>query len=89
MRGIATVIAVTFSSVIVFTLVAPAMLEPLAEIVIQNPAVQDSVIDEQGFVDGLLSSVLMWGPMIVLASGVISAVVYYLRRERTAARRRP
>lgn len=86
MRGIATVIAVGFISIIAFGIVAPAMLEPIAEIVLQDSAVQSSAIDEEAFVDGLLRSLLMWAPLFVLASGVVSAVVYYLRRERTGRR---
>lgn len=86
MRGVATVIAVAIISIISFGLVAPALLEPIAQIVLQDSAVQASVIDEQSFVDGLLRSLLMWAPLFVLASGVVSAVVYYLRRERTGRR---
>lgn len=88
MRGIATVIAVGFISVILFGVFAPAALEPIAEIVLQDEAVQDNVIDEQGFVDGLLSSTLVWAPLFVLGSGVVSAVVWYMRRDRRARRRR-
>jgi len=86
MRGIATVIAVGFISIIAFGLVAPAMLEPIAEIVLQDEAVQNSALDEQSFVNGLLNSLLMWAPLFVMASGVVSAVVYYSRRERTGRR---
>jgi len=54
---------------------------------IQSQAVQASQIDGQAFVDRLLRSLLVWAPLFVLASGVVSAVVYYFRRERTATRR--
>lgn len=87
MRGIATVISVGFISMLLFGIFAPSALEPIAEMVIQDEAVQDSVIDEQGFVDGLLRSLLVWAPLFVLGSAVVSAVVYYFRRERRAARR--
>lgn len=89
MRGIATVIAVGFVSVLLFGIFAPAALEPLAEMVVQDDAVQDSALDHQGFVDGLLNSLLVWAPLLVLFSGVVSAVVWYFRRERRAATRRP
>jgi len=82
MRGIATVLFVGFVSIILFGIVAPAVLEPVAEIMIQSQAV-----DGQAFVDRLLRSLLVWAPLFVLASGVVSAVVYYFRRERTATRR--
>lgn len=88
MRGIATVISVGFISVLLFGIFAPSVLEPIAETVLQDSAVQDSVVDEQGMVDGLLRSLLVWAPLLVLFSGVASAVVWYLRRERHAAARR-
>ena len=87
MRGIATVIAVGFISILLFGIFAPAALEPIAEHVLQDAAVQSSVIDEQGFVDGLLRSLLVWAPLFVLGSAVVSAAVWYFRRERRAARR--
>jgi len=36
----------------------------------------------------MLRSILVWAPLFVLAGGVVSAVVFYFRRERTAGRRR-
>jgi len=87
MRGIATVLFVGFVSIILFGIVAPAILEPVAEIFIQNAAVQASQIDGQAFVDRMLRSLLVWAPLFVLASGVVSAVVYYFRKERSATRR--
>lgn len=87
MKGIATVIGVGFVSILLFGIVAPAVLEPVAQIFVQNEAVQASQIDGQGFVDSLLSALLMWAPLLVLGSAVASAVVWYTRKERTARRR--
>ena len=87
MRGIATVIAVGFVSIILFGIVAPTIIEPIAEIFVQDSAVQASQIDGQGFVDGLLSSLLLWAPLMVLGSAVVSAIVWYFRRERVGVRR--
>ena len=86
MRGIATVIIVGFTSIAMFGIFAPAVLEPLAETVLQNQAVQSSPVDASGFVNGLLRTVLMWGPVITIGAAVASAVVYYLRRERVGRR---
>lgn len=87
MRGIATVIAVGFVSIILFGIVAPAVLEPIVEVFIQSEAVQNSPIDAQGYANSLLRSVLVWAPLLVLGSGVASAVVWYFRRERVGVRR--
>jgi len=88
MRGIGTVLFVGFMSLILFGIVAPTILEPVAEVVIQDTAVQSSQIDAQAFVDRLLRSLLVWAPLFVLASGVVSAVVFYFRKERISERRR-
>lgn len=88
MRGIATVIFVGFVSVILFVLVAPQLLEPIAEAVATDSAVQSGAIDIDQYVDRLLTVLLVWSPLFVLGASVISAVVFYLRRERTSTRRR-
>jgi len=80
MRGIGTVIFVGFVSALLFGVVAPAVVEPVAEVFVQQmPA--GTGIDAQTFADRMLTSVLVYAPLIVLAVGVLSAVVYYLRRE--------
>lgn len=88
MRGIATAIFVGFVSIIVFGIVAPAILEPIAQLFVQDAAVQAGPVDAQSFADSLLRALLMWAPLLVLASGVVSAIVYYFRKERSATRRR-
>lgn len=88
MRGIATVISVAFVGILLFGIVAPNILEPIAQFVVQDPAVQNSPIDAQAVANGILSSVLKWGVLLTLLAGVASAIVFYLRRERTGARRR-
>lgn len=87
MRGIATVLFVGFVSIILFGIVAPAMLEPVAQVFLNDPAVQSSSFGAD-YVDSMLRSILVWAPLFVLAGGVVSAVVFYFRRERTAGRRR-
>lgn len=82
MRGIATVIAVGFFSIILFGIVGPTMLEPIAETFVQDPAVQDSPIAAQEYADSLLTALLVYAPLLVLGSGVVSAIVWYFRRER-------
>ena len=89
MRGIATVISVGLVSILLFTIFAPAAVEPVAEVVLQDSAVQNSAIDEQSFVDSMLNSLLVWAPLFVLGSAVVSAFVWYTREERRAVRRRP
>lgn len=86
MRGIGTVIYVGFICAILFVVVAPAVLEPIIDIVVADPAVQAFGLDASAFSDGLLRSVVVWGPLFVLGSGVVSAVVWYFRKERTSRR---
>ena len=87
MRGIGTVIFVGFVSALLFGVVAPAVVEPVAEVFVQQmPA--GTGIDAQAFADRMLTSVLVYAPLIVLAVGVLSAVVYYLRRESRPRRAR-
>jgi len=86
MRGIGTVIFVAFVSIILFGVVAPAVVEPVAQVFVeQMPA--GTGIDASTYADRMLTSVLVWAPLITLGVGVASAVVYYLRREQRATRR--
>lgn len=86
MRGIATVLVVGFVSIILFGVVAPAVIEPVAEVFVQQmPA--GSGIDATEYADRMLTSVLVWAPLVVLGAGVASAAVFYLRRERRSTRR--
>jgi len=86
MRGIGTVIFVAFVSVILFGVVAPAVVEPVAQVFVeQMPA--GTGINAQEYADRMLTSVLVWAPLITLALGVASAVVYYFRKEQRATRR--
>jgi len=87
MRGIATVIFVGFISIILFGIVAPSILEPIVQVFINDAAVQNSQIDANTYADRMLKSLLVWAPLLVLGSGVASAVVWYFRRERRSARR--
>lgn len=87
MRGIATVIVVGFVSLLLFGVIAPGILEPVAQVVVQEMPAESGVLDATDFADRLLTSVLVWAPLVVLAAGVASAVVWYLRRERRSARR--
>ena len=60
--------------------IGTVLFEPVAEVFVQQmPA--GTGIDAQAFADRMLTSVLVYAPLIVLAVGVLSAVVYYLRRE--------
>jgi len=86
MRGIGTVIFVAFVSIILFGVVAPAVVEPVAEVFVQQMP-SGAGIDAQEYADRMLTSVLVWAPLITLALGVASAVVYYFRREQRATRR--
>jgi hypothetical protein len=88
MRGIATVIFVGFISILLFGIVAPAVLEPLVDVLVNDPAVADFAgIDADSWSNNLLRSLLVWAPLLVLGSGVVSAIVWYFRRERRTARR--
>jgi len=54
--------------------------------VITDPAVQSSSVDGTGIADNMLSTLLVWAPLFVLGSGVVSAVVWYFRKERATRR---
>jgi hypothetical protein len=86
MRGIGTVIFVAFVSIILFGVVAPAVVEPVAQVFVQQMP-SGTGIDAQTYADRMLTSVLVWAPLITLGLGVASAVVYYFRREQRATRR--
>jgi len=86
MRGIGTVIFVAFVSIILFGVVAPAVVEPVAEVFVEQMP-SGTGIDPQTYADRMLTSVLVWAPLITLALGVASAVVYYFRKEQRATRR--
>jgi hypothetical protein len=85
-RGLATVIFVGFVSIILFGLIAPAILEPIVDVVVNDPAVQSSPVAGTDIADNMLSALLVWAPLFVMGSGVASAVVWYFRRERTSRR---
>ena len=87
MRGIGTVIFVGFVSALLFGIVAPAVVEPIAQVFVeQMPAGGDGggsagLIDANSYSNRMLDVVLVYAPLIVVAVGILSAVVYYLRRE--------
>lgn len=85
MRGIATVIFVGFISILLFGVFAPAVVEPLAEFVVAD-APGTGPVDVANFQDRLYSVLFVWAPLFVLAGGVVSAVVWYFRRERASRR---
>lgn len=88
MRGIATVIAVGFVSIILFGIVGPAVVEPLADFFVgYAESVSGIGIDAESYTNNMLSVLFLWAPLFVLGAGVASAVVWYLRRERVARRR--
>jgi len=86
MRGIGTVIFVAFVSIILFGVVAPAVVEPVAEVFVEQMP-SGTGIDASTYADRMLTSVLVWAPLLTLGLGVASAVVYYFRREQRATRR--
>lgn len=93
MRGIGTVIFVGFVSALLFGVVAPAVVEPVAQVFVeQMPGGSGdgstALLDANSYADRMLTAVLVYAPLIVLAVGVLSAVVYYLRRESRARRAR-
>jgi hypothetical protein len=89
MRGVGTVIAVAFFSIILFGIIAPAVVEPMAQFVLGYSDVIESQLgmDMAAYTDNMYSVVFLWAPLIVLGSGVVSAIVWYTRRERVARRR--
>jgi hypothetical protein len=86
MRGIGTVIFVAFVSIILFGVVAPAVVEPVAEVFVEQMP-SGTGIDASTYADRMLTSVLVWAPLLTLGLGVASAVVYYFRKEQRATRR--
>ncbi len=87
MRGIATVIVVGFVSIILFGIVAPAVLEPISAFVVEAAPSNTLGIDMGAYSDRMLKSLLVYAPLFVIGSGVVSAVVWYMRRERVVRRR--
>jgi hypothetical protein len=82
MRGIGTVIFVGFVSALLFGIVAPAVVEPIAQVFVQEmPQGSAGLIDANSYANRMLDVVLVYAPLIVVAVGILSAVVYYLRRE--------
>lgn len=89
MRGIGTVIVVGFVSMVLFGIVGPAIVEPVVDMFLgYSPSLAGIGIDAQGYTDNMLSVLFLWAPLIVMAAGVVSAVVWYTRRERVAGVRR-
>lgn len=89
MRGIAAVLVTIFVSAILFGILAPAILEPIGNVVTGYSAVQKSVIDADGLFNGLKQVILIWAPIITIGASIAFAIKYYLNRERFVARRRP
>jgi len=88
MRGMIAVIMTSFVSIILFGLFAPAVLEPVAEVVVNNEVVQSaSYIDIESFRDGLFNTIFKWSVLFVLGASVVFGVRWYLRRERLTGRR--
>ena len=90
MRGIVTVIVVGFDALLLFGVFAPALLEPVAEVVVNNEAVANSETfgeTSTSVRDGLFSTIFLWGPLMTLGAAVVFAVRWYLRREQITGRR--
>jgi len=95
MRGIGTVIFVGFVSALLFGVIAPAVVEPVAQVFVEqmpsgsgDGSGSTALLDANSYADRMLTAVLVYAPLIVLAVGVLSAVVYYLRRESRPRRAR-
>jgi len=88
MRGIAGVLVTIFISALLFGILAPAVLEPIGEFVVNYPGIAGSKIDAAGLFDGLKNVILLWAPIITIGGSIIFAVRYYLNRERFVARGR-
>lgn len=88
MRGMIAVIMTAFTAMILFGIFAPAVLEPIAEVVVGDEAVQQaSYIDAAGVRDGLFNTIFKWSVLFVLGSSVVFGVRWYLRREALTGRR--
>ena len=81
MRGIITVIVTGFMAMLVFGIFAPAVLEPIVDVVANDPVVDDHAVDGAGMGDRLLTVILVWGPLLFIAAALVWAVRWYLRRE--------
>jgi len=86
MRGIVTVIITGFMALLVFGIFAPAVLEPIADVVSNDAVVQQHAVDGEGMADRLLTVVLVWGPLLFIGASVVFAVRWYLRRTRVGRR---
>lgn len=89
MRGVATVIGVAFSAILLFGIFAPPLLEGVGQFML---GYSDSIsaqlgIDIAAYLDNMYSVVFLWAPLITIGAAVLSAVVWYTRRERVARRR--
>ena len=88
MRGIVGVLAAGFVGVVMFVVVAPSILEPIVQFVTADSAVQNyDHLDATAWSDSLLTSTLVWGPLLFFGASVVWAIRWYLRRERLTGRR--
>lgn len=86
MRGITTVIVTTFSALLLFGIFAPAVIEPIADVVTSNAVVQDHRVDADGIATSTQRVTLVWGPLLFIAGAVAFAIRWYIRRERVGRR---
>lgn len=85
MRAVITIIAGFFAAIMVFTLVAGPIFEPIADIVLGYDVVQ-----QQGYDSTILSTqavLLRWGPLLILGGILLAGVRWALRREQFTGRR--
>lgn len=89
MRGIVGVVIGMFIVLLVFSVLAGPVLEPVADVVQNDDAVQNSDNDYGSVVDDLEKVVLRWGPLIAMGGVLLAGARWVLRKEQlTGVRRR-
>lgn len=89
MRGIVGVVIGMFVVILVFSVLAGPVIEPVADLVAEDEAVQDSEHIDVGLIADLERVVLRWGPLIAMGGVLLAGARWVLRREKlTGVRRR-
>lgn len=89
MRGIVGVVVGMFIVILVFSVLAGPVIEPVADLVEEDQAVQDSEHIDVGLIADLEKVVLRWGPLIAMGGVLLAGARWVLRREKlTGVRRR-
>lgn len=89
MRGIVGVVIGMFVVLLVFSVLAGPVLEPVANLVEEDDAVQENEHIDVGLIADMERVVLRWGPLIAMGGVLLAGARWAVRREQlTGVRRR-